>query len=441
MSSIARNSAIDSAAQIGNVIISLATGVVVARLLGAVGRGEYVLATGFAGFFLIAFVNFGLDLAARVLVAKDPARTAQVHTLVVAFCLVVAAVAGAGLTVGFDFLQQYVIPGIARADLFFIVLSLPLWCYQIGVFGILTGLGEVRRRAIFELVLSFIQNGLVVVLLAAMVHKGEAVIVRAMVATYYAIVMISSVLAGVVLARRTALWATPSAELLREFFRFGGWVYVGNMGTNLGQRIDQYFVQQISRDAGIFGVYTLATSLTARTRIFAESLSRSSYPRLAALPQPEAARLTAACFRQMFALGLIMFVGGAVTAPLLPIIYSRDFAAAVLPFQIFLAGRLFHNCAWMLANYFSAHMVRPEIPTAVNWLILPVQAVLAYLAMKHGGLVAVAAITSASYTLLFVGFLVLFLRYQKTVGMRELFVLHADDLKPWKALFRKLAGR
>src|SRR5690606_20529989 len=130
-----------------------------------------------------------------------------------------------------------------------------------------------------------------------------------------------------------------------------------------------------------------------------------------------------------------------VASPLIPVVYSNDFAPAVVPFIIFLGGRLFHNCSWMLSNWFSAHLQRPGIPTAVNWAILPVQAVAAWFAMKMGGLVAVAAITSLTYVMLYGTFLVLFLRNQDVVGTRELYLLSGRDLKPWRALvgglFRK----
>jgi len=433
--SIARNTAFDSVAQGAIMVFSLFAGVVLARSLGDEGRGEYVIATSFAGMLLLGLTNMGVELSASVMVARDRRLLPRLHTLIVALGLGMGAAVGATAWVFRDFFLGTLMPGLSGPGLALLVAALPFWIYQTGCYGLLVGMGRIRARAGFDVAFNLVQN-LLVVLLIVIVPRSE--VVFALILAYYATIVFSCVHLGMIVrGRRRRLWAMPDAGLARDFLRYGFAVYIGNMGSTLGQRIDQYFVQQVGRDAGAFGVYTLATSLTARTRVFPQALSRSSYARLCAAPAPEAARLAAACFRQMLALGAILLIVGAACSPLIPIIYSADFAPAVVPFLIFLLGRLFHNAAWMLANFFSGHLARPDIPMWINWGILPVQAVAAYFAMKLGGLVAVALITSAGYALLFAVFVVMFLRWQEHVGARELFLLGRADLEPWLRLLTR----
>ena len=250
-------------------------------------------------------------------------------------------------------------------------------------------------------------------------------------------VLFGAICLGALLIRRGVRWRLPSADLLTEFFTYGFWVYIGNMGATFSQRIDQYFVKQVSVAPGAFGVYNLATSLTNRTRIFPQALSRSAYARLCSSELREAAELTAACFRQMLALGILLCAIGSLAAPLIPFIYSAEFAAAVLPFIIFLFGKLFQNCSWMLANFFSGHLARPRTPMLVNWLLLPLQGAGAYFAMLWGGLIAVAIIASLGYALQFLVFLILFLRAQPHVGLSRLFLIGKDDITPWQRLLKR----
>lgn len=432
--SVATTSAIDSGSQIVVMLFSLIAGIVLARVLGDEGRGMYVFATVFAGQIVFSLVNLGVELSASVLMAKDKSRLSSVHSLIMMISvgllfLLTIATRWAG-----DWMTQTLFPGLKWHALLAITLAVPFWVYQTGAYGILIGLNANRTRALFEVVLNFVQSAVVVTLLVMLRHEPMEEVVRYLILAFYLIIIGGSFCLWGILVFRGARWQVPSWELTRAFFSYGFWVYVGNMGNNLQQRVDQYFVKLIAVGAGPFGVYTLATSLTNRTRIFPQALTRSVYGRLCSVETPEAARLTAACFRQMLALGILVCAGGALLAPLIPVIYSEDFRPAVVPFIIFLFGRLFANCAWMLANFFTGHLARPKIPMVVNWAILPVQAVAAWVAMKLGGLVAVAVVTSLSYGLLFIVFLALFLKWQKYVGAAELFRLGPEDLAPWKRL-------
>lgn len=422
------------------MVLSLFAGIFLARLLGDEGRGEYVLATAFAGQILLGFTNLGVEVAASVLVAKDRSALPRLHTLIVMACGGLGVLLAGVWFVAEGFIRQWLLPGLPSWALLVLFLALPFWVYQFGCFGLLVGLERVRQRAVFELLFNLVQNLLIVaiLILAASGALGNAV--APLVVGYYAVVMVGCPWIFLLVRRAGPAWALPGLGTWREFFRYGFAVYIGNMGSNLGQRIDQYFVQQVGGDSGAFGVYTLATGLAARTRVFPKALSRSSYARICSSAGEEAARLVASCFRQMLLISVAIAGVGALLSPLIPVIYSWVFAPAVLPFVIFLVGRGAHNCSWMLANYFTGHLGRPGLPMIINWVLLPIQGVAAWFAMSMGGLVAVALITSASYFLLFGVFLVLFLCWQDHVGWRDLFLPRREDFAPWQSMARRAGG-
>lgn len=400
----------------------------------------YIFATSFAGNFLLGFLNLGLDVAASVMLAKEPHRLGRVHATVVASCLLLGAFLQGLAIIAGPWLRNSVLPGIDETDLAFLLLALPFWVYQNACYGMLVGLGATKTRAGFDLAFNFLQNLIIVPILLTTIFTSDTERVRWLVGTFYGMIVATSVALPFILARRGNLLALPNWETVRDLYRYGFFVFVGNMGASVSQRLDQYVLKQAGKGDTAFGVYTLATSLTNRTRIFPQALSRSTYARICSAPKNEAAHLTAACFRQMMAMGIVLAIGGAIVSPLIPIIYSREFMGAIAPFLIFLIGRLFHNCSWMLANFLTGHLARPALPMAVNWLLLPIQGVASWFAMQHGGLVAIAAVTSAIYALNMVSMMWLFLRHQDAVTMGELFRLGARDFAPWKAIVRRIFG-
>ena len=437
MSTLGRKTAIDSAAQVGVMAFSLVAGIVLARSLGDEGRGSYIFATSFAGNLAFSLLNLGMESAASVLVAKDPRRLPQIHAIVLGACLAIGVTTVLAGVVFAGAIREHLLPGITGTALLLLLGALPFWIYQYAVYGMLTGLGRVASRAGFDLAFNFAQNVAVVAILLGMRSADSPSVVTMLIASYYGVTICSSLLLPLLFLRSGPLLARPDRALVREFFHFGFWIFVGNMGANFGQRIDQYFVRRASVDAAAFGVYTLATSLTERTRVLPQALVRSASPRVATAGAAEAARLVAACFRQMLAVGLILCAAGILVSPLIPIVYTKAFAPAVLPFIIFLCGKTIHNAAWMLTPYFSTHLARPWIATTVNWCTLPFMAVASWLAMKSGGLVAVSLVAAFSYVLVSGIFIVLFLRYQDTVGLRDLFLIRGEDLARWRGLLRR----
>lgn len=438
--SIAKNTAFDSTAQVVVMVASLIAGIILARTLGNEGRGTYVFATTFAGMILLTLTGMGQEISASVLAAKMPRRLGQLHTLIAMGSLLTGAVLWAIVWLAQDFFTRVLLPGIDVFSLYMVLAVIPLWNYLYGCFGLLIGMGRVRTRAAFDLTVNLTQTILVLTLLCGTSLFGDLETVRLLIFSYYAVFAMSAFFLYTVLKqqRKTSLWQWPSWILTKRFFSYGFWVYLGNMGANLGQRIDQYFVQLVSGSAGLFGVYTLSTALVNRTRIFPQALVRSTYARICSSSEKDAAILVAACFRQMLMLGLLLLIVGTALSPLIPLVYSSDFAGAVIPFVLLLVGRLVQSCGWMLPGYFTGHLGKPQIATVVNWSLLPLQGIAAFVAMQMGGLIAVAAITTIGYILHSGVFLVLFLRWQNHVGIKDLFAIQKSDFKPWGRLLASI---
>ncbi|MCB2154342.1 oligosaccharide flippase family protein [bacterium] len=432
--SIARKSTVDATSQVAVIFLSLVAGIFVSRILGSEGRGPYMLATSLANATLINLSNLGIGLSSQVLVAKTRERLGQLHTIVVAACLLIGGFVAALLIGAAPWVQASLLKGIPSDHLLIVAATFPFVLYHVAWRGLIIGLGAIKQRALFEVAYGFLQSSAIIVILLGV---GGMPILPLIIA-YYGIAMIGTVTMMTVLSRQGRLFARPDWKLARELIGYGKWVYVGNMAGSLRQQIDQLLVNAFG-GAAIFAVYNQAASLANRGMILGSALEAASYQPITGSEHAEAARLTAAAFRQMLLIGIVMVIGGFIVSPLIPLIYGSDFAGSVWPFRLLVVGIAAIGCARMIAIYFSGHLVRPQIPMIINWIALPVQVGLCfYLADVWGPVKGVTVGTLAGYFTTTALFIALFLRRPEAPSASELFLLRGEDFARW---LRLIPGR
>lgn len=430
--SIARKSAVDATSQVVVILLSLVAGIFVSRILGDAGRGSYMLATSLANGVLINLSNFGIGLASQVFVAKSPERLGAIHTIVVVLCLLLGGAVGGMLVWAGPWVQASVFRGMPTEHLLIVAGTLPFVLYHVAWRGLVIGLGAITHRALFEVGYGLLQSSAIVVILLAM--GGHAVL--PLVVSYYGIATVGTVVMMGVLRGQGRLWGRLDWGLARELLGYGKWVYVGNLAGSLRAQVDQLLVNAFGGVA-VFGVYNQAASLANRGMILGSSLEAASYQPITGSDHREAARLTAAAFRQMVLLGAAMVAAAFLAAPLIPVIYGGDFAASVWPFRFLVVGIAAIGCGRMIAIYFSGHLVRPQIPMAINWLALPVQVGMCFwLAELWGPIPGVTVGTVVGSLLTTALFVVLFLRRPESPGAAALFVPRREDVGRWVSLVR-----
>lgn len=430
----ARASFFDAGGQIVIFVFSLAAGILLSRFLGPDGRGAYVLATSTAAMLLTDLGNLGLAVASQVMVAKDTTRLARLHTLIAVACLAVGGVLGGALVLLAEVVRARLFVGMEFTHLVILALGLPAVLYLHLWQGLMIGLGKVRHRTTFETLFNIAQSISVAVLVLAafLVLRREPV--TELVVAYFALHVLAVPL--MVRALGWPAWQMPDAATVREALAFGRWVWIGNLGSALVQRADQYLVNGILGTA-TFGVYTLSTSLAGRSSIGANALVRSMSARVASAPAEDAARLCARGFRQLLLFGLAVWLVGCAVAPLIPLVYGEDFAKAALLFPIVLGGAAFLNACRVLALYFTGNLARPEIPLAVNWAVVPVQIAASWWLTSRFGAFGAAFGVLGGYALICAAFMGLFLRMAPGARLSWLVRPQSEDLDAWRAALRR----
>jgi O-antigen/teichoic acid export membrane protein len=151
---------------------------------------------------------------------------------------------------------------------------------------------------------------------------------------YVAPQVVSAILAGIYLMRA----AKPAFDDLRRSVRrllgYGMRICGSDILATFGQQIDQLLVVAFL-SAGQLGAYTIALQASRVLTIFQISLNTVLLPKAAGLPTHSVLELVARTARLTIAITAVAGVALIVLLPLLlPGLYGRDFASAILVSQI-----------------------------------------------------------------------------------------------------------
>jgi O-antigen/teichoic acid export membrane protein len=295
-----------TAANVATVVLSLVSGPLLARSLGADGRGT--LAAILVPVTLAPWiVAFGLGTYATREAARGKSPAELIGSLAPALLLIGVATAAVGPVVadlianGRETVYVYLIVG-------FCITPLALVGYLL--LGIATGLERWRTVIAARL----IAPGITLVALCVLYATGSLTVASAAVATFAGGVVTFAPLASVMRATGRPTFRYP---LLREAVPFGLLSWVAGLGTLANLRLDQLFMTRLV-DARELGLYVVAATLATGSTMLTGALSSVLQARAAVADS----LLTARILR--------------VTLPVLLV-----FSALLVPFVPFLLGMIF----------------------------------------------------------------------------------------------------
>ncbi|MHB8669442.1 MAG: lipopolysaccharide biosynthesis protein [Acidimicrobiales bacterium] len=346
--SVTRGSAARFMAEGLTALLALVTGALVARQLGAVGKGRVSTLA-----YLIALFGpacaFGLGEAGVTLVGRRRATLQEALSSTLALLLPIgvlgmAAVLGLGAT-------QLGLRWRAVSTAVLVACVAVPFTTLVNVAGLLV---ESQQWLLYT---SAVRAAMAVVtliatwLLVVVAHKA----VTGALAGLLAGAIAASLLLLVALARMGApprvRWSSGYA---RRALRLGFPVQVSYVIVILSSRLDLLLVNAIrgSRSAGFYSVALTLGQLVAYAPI---AVSIASYPRVSRLPESEVPAFVARVSRIAIAAAIASAAALALVLPVLtPLAFGRQFRAAVLPALVLLLGGLLYSEQWVLCRAWAA---------------------------------------------------------------------------------------
>lgn len=356
--------------------LTLASGVIIARVLGPSGRGVYATVVTVAELaVLLGALGVGKAVIYYIARERDPdgrySGTAFWIGLFNGLLLSVALVAFALL------LAPHALPGVPTTAM---LLAAP-W----GILAMLRGVweGELRgfqrNRAVN--VIALVYSGSFLGLMAAVAFADEldpeaAVALRVVAATIAAA-------AACLWARSRARSGTPRFEssAARALIVFGIPYAVIGLAQNMNYRFDVLMIQGFLDNAQV-GLYTVATSTVEMLWYLPMAVGFVLFPRVAGVSEDQAAREAAVLSRWTFAVvagGAILL--GLLAGSLITLVYGSAFSGSVTALRILLAG-VAMNCWYqvlsgylmgrrLLAGLVAATSAGVALNVGLNLVLLP----------------------------------------------------------------------
>ena len=421
MSDIAKKSVENFITRIVLQVVAVGGAIVIARTLGAPGKGVFTFATSILA--MLQMANAGQSAAIAWQYTKRGrsagALLKAMFVILGAFSLPVAA----GLAIA-----GIVLPG--QSALIAVAIAVPFALFVQSSTGFFLADSNVRTVNVQQI----LTNALPV-----LVYVPLLLLWHAQLMTVFAIWA-----ACYVLTSAYTLWRLRSyrshvgdddAPILKEQLKYGSQVSLNSTMAFLNFRIDVFLIMFMLGHSAL-GVYSIGIGIGELLWQLSRPITTAAFGRIARGTEAEAADVTATCMRHSFALVLI----GAVVVffaapPLVPLVYGKSFAEAGLVTRYLLPGIIAYSMMPTLATFFAQQLGQPRLPLVFSTTSTVICACATALMLPHFGIIGGAIATSRSYIVAFTGAVSYFVR-RTQIRPGRLFTLSRADLHPYRALFR-----
>ena len=314
-------------------VLSTASGMIVARVLGAEGNGTAVLLLLIPN-TIAWFTNLGVGRANGYLVGSKKHTPQTLIGNSLSLVAIISLLTGVACWSAMPLSLQYLSDSsINRPMLTLAFLIVPLALLEMYLEGLLLGLERIAQLSLVTITRFFSLLALNVVLVLIFRLDVWGVLLSAIAASGICAVIYSYSLGNVVRIR-------PGFNLkaLKAALAFGIQGHVGNILHFLNLRLGVFIVNFFAGARSV-GLYAVATALAELLPFFSAAFSFVLFPKTASSDAETASRFTPGVVRLSAFVTLTAAVGlFLVSRPLITLFYSEEFLPSLYPLWILLPG-------------------------------------------------------------------------------------------------------
>jgi O-antigen/teichoic acid export membrane protein len=411
-----------SAFSVGNSVLltlaSMVSGVVIARTLGAEGKGEVYFARQFS-VLSATVITLGLPAAVVYFMRQGKLRISEACTLAVVMC----CAAGCALWLAYRFLPAAILMG-SGWDGHSVVLIYALTLAQVvGLFSlhIVLGLPDgVVRVSVFKTVGT---SGYLALLVWYCVWREASsygvlilLLVTSLVPTFFALAYI--------VRRSAGDCVRITVPLALQMLEYGLLMFMSNLMLSSLLRIDTFLINGVLGSEAL-GRYSAAVAIGELLLVVPSAVGTAHFPHLAGAAGPTRIESASRIFRMTIFCGVVgtglLFMLG---YPAL-LAFGRDFTQAVPTLYLLLPGIAAMAAAYPLVNFFNASGM-PKV-TVICFGAMAIGNVLLNLVLLSPFGIAGASISSSVTYIIAAGVLVSVYRRRTGQSARDLFWARRSD--------------
>ncbi|MGQ9627156.1 MAG: flippase [Anaerolineae bacterium] len=415
-------------------VLTMGSGILIARLLGPEGKGAYGLATALPK--IVATVGtLGLSYSCIRLLGSQKYRREAVVSTTLTWALVWGALLVLGCWLSYGYLKDNFLKGV---DIFAFGLGLfiiPLYLLNEGAGQSLRG---IKRISDFNVnwLLQFGLRFIGLWLVLAVWHYGVhgALLARAAGST------VPLVISLIVLYQNVPFGLRVDRGVLHDILTFGFKLSVTHSLLVLNYDIDLFIVNYFSVSTDQVGYYTLAVSIAELLWYISESVMIVALPYIASAAESDKARMAATACRNALALTVLAGLGlAAVIRPVITLVYGEAYLPATVPFLVLLPGAIIMVIFRVLYDYLLINHDPLYIGIATGGATV-INVVANFFLIPRLGITGASLASVISYTVTSIIAVYLFKRIAP-IPVREILWPMASDWREYRRLLERLTWR
>lgn len=419
--SFLKQSAVTLGTQILLMFIGVATGVVVARVLGPELKGQAAL-LGMLTEVLFMCGSLGLGSAFSFFIAKKRYPSQQIMTLAIVAALLLGVLVNALFYLSWP-LHSAVWSGIPFKLVIISTALVFISLFSNYLVRIIVGYGKIYSMNIAG-ALKTILNFILVVLLVFSLHFGlNGVVYSLCLASMVEVAFLAIVLRKDI--RPRFFW---NGDFLRATFSYGVKAHALLIINFLNYRLDIFLLQYLTGDSSKVGYYSLAVGMAELMWLFPNSLVAPLFSGIAQSDTLDRSVITLrTCRWSLLFLSIVAVAGIFLGRPFIHLLYGVEYLPSFIPFLLLLPGVCLFPLFKLLIIDLSARgypgygtitsMIALVINVGANIILIP----------RYGGAGAAIA-TSLSYIVM-AGLSVLFFVRISKHSVLELFTFDKQEIQ------------
>lgn len=426
------NSLLTVVRQVLSIVFGLLAMVIIARVLGKSGQGQYTLAI-LLPTLLFTLLNSGLSISTVYFLGQKKYTDEEIYStnLFTSFLLSLVSIA-TGLVIIF-FFKDYFFENLNSKLLLYTLLIIPLIFTQKNLQTIFQGKEDFEK---FNLVVILNQLGLLLFSIVfvwfldlgvygAVLSFGMSQFLM-LVASFYFL----KTSYGLFWPKKVSI------DFAKESFKFGLKGHLSNVLSFFNYRIDMFIIAYFMDDVAV-GVYSVAVLLAERIWLISQSVSSVLFARVANLSNDdERNRFTSIASRNTL---FITLIGGLFLAIIskwfIELFFGMEFVDSVKPFLYMIPGVVIFSMSKVLANDFIGRGY-PEINTYIAFVTALTNFGLNIWLIPIYGVKGAAIATSSSYILDAI-IKSTYFSFKNNVAFKEFYIFKSSDLGLYKNQINK----
>lgn len=414
------NIIVTSLIEIAIILVRTLIGIIVARMLGPAGRGEYALALLIPGFFII-FTALGFGEASATLIGKEKYDKEEVLGCLMTYVASVTVIVGLVYYAFQRPILNLVHHGISAHVYFFSFLLVPLQLVWGSISSVLLGIGIIKKISYGR----FLNNLIffcTIVLVSSFYRLTPFIALFFFICSWTAEVLyLYHCLDG-----QIHVSLRFNRNILKEQFHFGVKLFWHSIFLQLNRRLDSYILAYFRGNYSL-GIYTVAVGLCEFVLTIPTVFSRVAFSLSVRDNTLESRNITTISIRQItFLLVTSTLILAVCMKPLILLLYGSKYLEAFRPALLLLPGIISLGLSDMLGAILVGQS-KPQQQAIASGVSCAVTIVLDLILIPRFGVSGASMASTIAYTTS-AAYLIWVYKDLSQVSLKEMLVIRSEDL-------------